>query len=189
MALSGYNKKIIFGWAFSVLLIAGLAWAIKSQSDFTIDTLKEWIRSWGFWSPVFFILIFQIRIVFFIPMSVMVTIAGVLWGLPGLIYVISAVFLCASFEFLIARYFFREKIERRLKGKVKKIRGTIEKHGFVSVVLVRVIPNIMFDMQNMILAVTKVRYGDYIVATLLGMLPACFILVFAGDSLSSYMLK
>ncbi|MBU0469086.1 MAG: VTT domain-containing protein, partial [Candidatus Omnitrophica bacterium] len=85
--------------------------------------------------------------------------------------------------FLFARYFGRELVEKHLKGKIQDLDEKIEKHGFLTVLLIRLIPNLPWDVQNLSLGLTKVRFRDYFLATLIGIMPGSFAFVFFGSSL------
>jgi len=86
-------------------------------------------------------------------------------------------------EFLIARYFARRTIEKFLKGKILNINEKIEKHGFLTVLLIRIVPNVAWDIQNLSLGLTRVKFRDYFLATLIGIMPGSFAFVFFGSSL------
>jgi uncharacterized membrane protein YdjX (TVP38/TMEM64 family) len=59
----------------------------------------------------------------------------------------------------------------------------IEKHGFLTVLLIRLIPNVAWDIQNLSLGLTKVKFRDYFFATLIGIIPGSFAFVYFGSSL------
>jgi len=111
--------------------------------------------------------------------------AGVIWGLKGLIYLLIAANISAIAEFLIARYFAREAVEKLIKGKISHIDKAIERRGFVTVLLIRLIPNVAWDIQNLGLGLTKVKFRDYFLATLIGIIPGSFALVYFGSSFIS----
>lgn len=51
--------------------------------------------------------------------------------------------------------------------------------------LVRLIPNVAWDIQNLALGLTKVKFRDYFSATFIGIMPASFALVYFGSSFIS----
>jgi len=91
----------------------------------------------------------------------------------------------AMAEFLIARYFARDAVEKMVKGKMKGVDEAIEKRGFLTVLLIRLIPNVAWDIQNLGLGVTKVKFRDYFFATLIGIIPGSFAFVYLGSSFIS----
>ncbi len=154
-------------------------------SKITLGSFKETIHGFGVWGPVIYIVIYIIRPIILFPAAILSAAAGVIWGVEGLIYLLIAANLSAVGEFLAARHFAREPVERFLKGKLRNFDEALEKRGFITVLLIRLIPNIPWDFQNLGLGLTKVKFRDYFWATFLGIMPGSFALVYFGSSLIS----
>ena len=56
----------------------------------------------------------------------------------------------------------------------------------MTVLWVRLIPNVAYDIQNYSLGLTKVRLKDYFLATFFGIIPGTFGFVYLGYSLSDF---
>jgi uncharacterized membrane protein YdjX (TVP38/TMEM64 family) len=98
-------------------------------------------------------------------------------GMSGLI-------LGALCGFGLGRELTGEKLENisrsPLFGRVKaKIRGG----GVGTVVVVRLVPIAPFTVMNMLLGVLRVRTGDFVLGTFLGLLPGFLLSIFIGDRL------
>lgn len=154
-------------------------------SGITIESFKAKIDSFGIWGPVVYIVLYVFRPLVLFPAAVFSASAGAIWGLNGLLYLLIGANLSALAEFLTARYFARHLVERLVRGKFSGIDQSIEKNGFVTVLLIRLIPNVPWDIQNLALGLTKVRFRDYALATFLGILPGSFALVYFGSSFIS----
>ncbi|PIQ89356.1 MAG: TVP38/TMEM64 family protein, partial [Candidatus Omnitrophica bacterium CG11_big_fil_rev_8_21_14_0_20_42_13] len=154
-------------------------------SNITVESFKEKIDSFGIWGPVIYIILYVFRPLILFPAAVFSASAGAIWGLKGLIYLLIGANLSAIAEFIIARYFAREAVEKLIKGKFSGIDKQIEKRGFITVLLIRLIPNVAWDIQNLALGLTKVKLRDYVLATLIGILPGSFALVYFGSSFIS----
>ena len=76
-------------------------------------------------------------------------------------------------------------MEKFLKGKIGNFDEAIEKRGFITVLLIRLIPNVPWDFQNLGLGLTKVKFQDYFWATFIGIMPGSFALVYFGSSFIS----
>ncbi len=137
----------------------------------------------GMWAPVFYVLLYMIRPLVLLPAAIVSASAGYIWGpAKGFIILTVAANLAANLEFIFARYVARESVSRFLKGKMAKIDKKIERHGFLTVLLIRLIPNAPWDVQNLTLGLTEVKHRDYFVATLIGMMPGSFALVLGGEA-------
>jgi len=155
-------------------------------SNVSVESFKEKIHSFGIWGPVIYIVFYLIRPLILFPAGVLSASAGVIWGTAkGLLIVQIAAYISATAEFFIARYFARDSVEKLVKGKMKGVDEAIEKRGFVTVLLIRLIPNVAWDIQNLGLGITKVKFRDYFLATVIGILPGSFVFVYFGDSFIS----
>ena len=150
-----------------------------SEEDF-----KKWVEGMGLWGPIVYIIVYVFRPLILFPAGVLSATAGIIWGTwLGFFYLQIAANISSTVEFLFARYFARNAIEKKLGGKIKNLDEKIEKHGFLTVLLIRLIPNVAWDIQNLSLGLTKVKFRDYFFATLIGIMPGSFAFVFFGSSL------
>jgi len=155
-------------------------------SSVSVDAFKERIDSYGVWGPVAYIFFYLIRPLILFPAGILSASAGVIWGAgQGLMIVLIAAYISAVAEFLIARYFAREAVEKMAKGRMRGIDQAIEKRGFITVLLIRLIPNLPWDAQNLGLGITKVSFRDYFWATVIGIIPGSFAFVYLGASFIS----
>jgi len=152
-------------------------------SQISSDEFKQKIDSFGIWGPIVYIIFYILRPLILFPAALLSASAGAIWGLKGFIYLQIAANLSSTAEFFIARYFARDAVSKLVKGKATKIDEAIEKRGFLTVLLIRLIPNVAWDIQNLSLGLTKVKFRDYFLATLIGIMPGSFALVYFGSSL------
>lgn len=176
--------KILF-----VLLILGSIFLITRYlkldfSHITEEEFRNWVKSLGLWGPVIYIVVYALRPLIFFPASILSAAAGVIWGpVWGFLILQIAANISSAAEFFAARYFARDFIQSKLKGKIVNLNEKILRHGFLTVLLIRLIPNVAWDIQNLSLGLTKVRAMDYFLATLIGIMPGSFAIVFFGSSL------
>ena len=170
----------------------GGLWLQLRRRDHVIDTLlltpqrvREFLLGYGFWAPVVYIMFYIIRPLVFFPAGILSISGGLAFGpLFGTVYTMIGATLCALWEFLFARAFGRKAVSKFLKGKIAELDRGIEKHGFMTVLWVRLIPSVAYDMQNFGFGLTKVKLRDYFWATLLGIMPGTFAFVYLGSSLT-----
>lgn len=182
---SPWGKLIIVVAVLAAIFLA-LRYFNIDFSNVTVESFKEKIDSFGIWGPGIYIIFYLVRPLILFPAGVLSASAGVIWGAgKGLLFVLIAAYISATTEFLIARYFARDAVEKMVKGKMKGIDRAIEKRGFLTVLLIRLIPNVAWDIQNLGLGVTKVKFRDYLLATLIGIIPGSFAFVYLGASFIS----
>lgn len=169
----------ILGGVFVLLRFLGINFSGVSEEEF-----RGWVKSLGVWGPILYIIVYVLRPLILFPAGVLSAAAGVIWGTAlGFFYLQIAANISSTAEFLIARYFARGVVEKYLKGRLVTLDKKIEKHGFLTVLMIRLIPNVAWDIQNFSLGLTKVKFRDYFIATLIGIMPGSFAFVFFGASL------
>jgi len=91
--------------------------------------------------------------------------------------------LGASLAFGVARYLGKDFTDKILKGRFKKIYEydkKLEDKGFITILFLRLVPLFPFNGLNFALGLTKVRFKDFLLATLIGIIPGSFVLVNIG---------
>ncbi|MCK5706413.1 MAG: TVP38/TMEM64 family protein [Candidatus Aureabacteria bacterium] len=153
-------------------------------SNVSEEEFKNWVEGMGVWGPIVYIIVYLLRPLILFPAGVLSAAAGIIWGTwLGFFYLQIAANISSTAEFLFARYFARNAIEKKFGERIKALDEKIEKHGFLTVLLIRLIPNVAWDIQNLSLGLTKVSFRDYFIATLIGIMPGSFAFVFFGSSL------
>ena len=176
----------------SVLLFFGLICLLLRSfnidyTKITPEALRNKILSFGIWAPIIYIIFYTLRPLVLFPAGVFSMVGGLAFGpLFGTIYIVIGATICAVVEFFIARISGRSAVAKFMKGKVASIDEAIEKHGFKTVLLVRLIPNVAYDIQNYSLGLTKVRFCDYLIATFLAIIPGSFAFAYLGHSLTDF---
>src|SRR5262249_10410331 len=174
------NGKIILIVALGVATGIGFFF-LPVRQWFT--QLEGYVQSLGSVGPLVVILAYIICTVFFIPGSAITIGSGTLFGLKtGFLVVVIGANLGALCSFLLARTFLREKVARWADGnpKFRSLDQAIGKQGFKMVLLTRLSPIFPFVLLNYFLGLTAVRTRAYVLANLLGMLPATFLFVYIG---------
>jgi uncharacterized membrane protein YdjX (TVP38/TMEM64 family) len=85
--------------------------------------------------------------------------------------------------FLIGRYVARQRVAARLARypKFKAVDEAVAHEGWKIVVLTRLSPLFPFNLLNYAFGLTKVRVGDYVVASWVGTLPGTIVYVYLGS--------
>jgi len=150
-----------------------------------LGALRDWIEGLGPWGPVAFFFLYAAAVVAAIPGSVLTVLAGTLFGsVLGVVVVIHAATLGASLAFLIARYFARDAIARRLatNERFQRLDRLTEEHGAIIVALTRLVPLFPFNLLNYGFGLTRVPFWTYVFWSYLCMLPATILFVVGADA-------
>ena len=170
------------------LFLLGLVWALKASgldlTKVTPERVRDFVLSFGVWAPAIYLLSYAQPLVP-LPASLMTGLAGAAFGRGwGFLAALAGATLRAATEFLVARLLGRDAVAKLLKGKAAALDQTIGDNSFKAVLLIRLIPNVPFDLQNYGLGFSQVKFLPYVMATFLGMIPGCFAFVYLGESLT-----
>jgi uncharacterized membrane protein YdjX (TVP38/TMEM64 family) len=138
----------------------------------------------GIWAPVVFILFYAVGACLFVPGTLLTAIGAAVFGpYRGFIYVWLGAMLGAAAAFLIGRYLGRDFASSLIGPRLRKYDEAIEKNGFAAVLYLRLV-YFPFTPMNFGMGLTKVRFGDYLLGTGLGILVGTFIFTFFIGTLS-----
>lgn len=150
-----------------------------------LPRFAAWVDSLGPFGPLVFVIGYAGAVVAFVPGSLPSLVGGAIFGLGrGVALVFVAATLGACLAFLVSRHLVRGSIERRIAGNPRfaAIDRAIEKEGRRIVFLLRLSPVFPFSLLNYALGLTRVRFVDYLVASV-GMLPGTLLYVYYGHVL------
>jgi pyruvate/2-oxoglutarate dehydrogenase complex dihydrolipoamide dehydrogenase (E3) component/uncharacterized membrane protein YdjX (TVP38/TMEM64 family) len=173
------NKTIIFLLVLAAIVAGVLFLPVRQW----FMEFESYVKSLGAVGPVVVILVYVLCTVLFVPGSAITVGAGTLFGLKtGFVVVVLGANLGALCSFLLARSFLREKISAwaAANPRFRSLDQAIGSQGFKMVLLTRLSPVFPFVLLNYFLGLTAVRAGAYVLANLIGMLPATFLFVYIG---------
>jgi uncharacterized membrane protein YdjX (TVP38/TMEM64 family) len=169
--------RILLG-ALAVALLLALGRAVGGY----VEPFRRWIQELGALAPVVFVLGYALGVLV-APGSALTLAGGAIFGVAkGTALVFVAAVLGSSAAFLIARYFARGFVEHRIAGNPQfaAIDRAIGREGRKIAFLLRLSPAIPFTLLNYALGLTRVRFPDYLLASL-GMIPGTLLYVYLGS--------
>lgn len=170
----------IFYFIYKDQILEGLS--ILSKGNIT--EMKDWIHSWGILAPIISILFMIIQAVAAPLPSFIITgangiVFGVFWGI--VISWIGAM-LGALLTFYLAKWFGKKIInEKDRENKwIKKMDHFNGKHGFLIILLARIIPVVSFDLISYAAGLSRMKTSTFLLATGIGMIPGTVIYTILG---------
>ncbi|MBK8236150.1 MAG: TVP38/TMEM64 family protein [Deltaproteobacteria bacterium] len=156
-----------------VLLLAVVVLVLTSDlsSDLSGPVLRDRLLSWGPWGPIAFVVAFALLQPFGLSAHVFIIAASLVWSpLPGaaLSWLGATAAGCVAFGF--ARWMGRGWVQSRLPSRLVRWDQRLADHGFRTVLVLRLLFFTLGPMQLM-LGVSKVRFGAFVLGTMLGVLP------------------
>ncbi|QQY80079.1 putative membrane protein YdjX (TVP38/TMEM64 family) [Keratinibaculum paraultunense] len=179
------NRNRKFKILFGIIFILMFTYLIVSLNIFNKENLFDFFttgkESKGF--GIFYIVAITLLMVFFVPISWFSALGAFLFGWRGYIYIIIGGMLASILAFYIAKLFREDVIKLVSKVYYRKERDVsleevsrqIEKHGMGYVFFMRSMPFIPFSVANYVSGLSSISLKDYILGTILGLVPGQFI--------------
>ncbi|HET6725978.1 MAG TPA: FAD-dependent oxidoreductase [Gammaproteobacteria bacterium] len=120
-----------------------------------------------------------------LPGAALMTLAGgAIFGFAvGVVLVSFASSIGATCAFLIARFLFRDAVQRRFGDKLRMINRGVEKDGAFYLFTLRLVPLFPFFIINIVMALTPIRTLTFYAVSQIGMLAGTLVYVNAGTQL------
>ena len=164
-----WTPLILLGTVVIVLVVAG-----SLDLGTRIAELRAWIASLGHAGPLVFVGLYVVAVVAALPGSALTISGGILFGsVWGVVLVSAGSTIGASLAFLISRYLAREPAARWLakNERFQKLDRMTEQHGWIIVLLTRLVPIFPFNLLNYGFGLTGVRFRTYVLWSWIGMIP------------------
>ncbi|HEY5609992.1 MAG TPA: TVP38/TMEM64 family protein [Thermoanaerobaculia bacterium] len=154
---------------------------------FDPSAVAMWLKSVGdqWWAPLAFIALYSIFNVLLVPGTILSLTAGVVWGwLVGGLWVLAASTVGSAIPYFIARSG-APWVERRIRKRAGKLYDQLQREGFTTLLLMRLIPIVPYTVLNYAAGLASISPRDYLLATFLGTMPAIFIFTYLADSIAA----
>lgn len=97
----------------------------------------------------------------------------------------AATMVSACFEFWLARRLGAGRVSKMTGDLVSRFMDMIERHGFWTSLIVRIVPTGPFVVVNMAAGVTGMRFNAFALGTMIGILPKIITIAFFGEGIQS----
>ncbi len=164
-----------------LLILAGIALAIVWRHALDPRALQDWVAASPF-SPLAFIALQVVAsLLFVVPRTVLGVAAGLVFGFVwGTVWALAGAVAGAAAGFALVRWFGIGGVLDVSPGIGRMVRRA-EHGGWRAVAIVRLAP-VPHSLANTLLAMTSVRWRDYLLGSLGGMLPMTLVQVDIGAS-------
>lgn len=166
----------------AIILVASIIVFVVFFRGYLDDTkLEQWILSMGIFAPVIFFILCSVGPVFFLPGAMLTMLGGAIFGpIEGALYSLCGATVGASVAFLIARHLAADWVERKVKGRLRRLSDGVEREGWRFVAFVRLVPLFPFNLLNYALGLTRINFFHYFFASLIFMGPGAFAYAYFG---------
>lgn len=165
----------------ALLLVGAMALAFAYRARLDAAALESWVDAAGAAGPLLFMGLYAIATVLFLPGAVLTLAGGALFGpVWGTLYSLLGATSGAALAFLVARYLAADWVRPRLQGLPARLVEGVEAEGWRFVAFTRLVPLFPFNLLNYALGLTRIPFLQYLVATLVFMLPGAIAYTYLG---------
>ena len=168
----GQKRLQKYGLYLVILLFVGLYALSKYMglTDWDIENIRIQVEKTRFWSPIFYIAIFAVGEFIHIPGIVFVAVGILVYGkLLGFVLTFIASVVSVCFSFLVIRAIGGKPLSQIERPFFKKILAKLDRYP-IRVVLILRLFLFLAPALNCTLALTNVRFRDYLIGSALGLL-------------------
>lgn len=179
-------KRIKFG-IFILLILVGVFTVYINRSaihNLDIESLVETIRGKSYLSVVIYLGIYVIKPLLLItPSNIVALVGGGLFGpVKGFILTMTGFAISGTIAFYLARLLGRDFVEGILKKRFNKLENIMKESGFKYLFILRLPPIIPYDPLSYVCGLTNISYKDFILASLIGVIPETICYSIIGTS-------
>lgn len=181
--------KLLAGALAATLALLAVAWAVWGRGPFQLDAnsalgILERAEELP-WTPALVIGLYLIACTIGIPVTLLVAATAVVFGpFAGFVYALAGSVGSAVLGFLIGRRLGGGLLRRFSRGRIQRISNGLQKQGFLSVAVVRMVPIAPFVVVNLVAGAMRLRLADFTIGTAAGMLPGIAVLSSVGSSIA-----
>lgn len=174
------RSRVVIG-TFLLALIVWLWWMLPVAV--WVDTIRVWILRLGAIGLVAFVFLYILITVVLGPASALTLAAGYAYGAWGFPLVVGSATLAAAIAFLLGRYVAQDRVNHWISKdpRLQSLNRAVSDEGWRVVGLMRLSPLIPYGMQNYLFSMTQVRFVPFVLATLIGIMPATALYVYIGS--------
>jgi len=144
-------------------------------------TIIHWINTLGFVAPIFFLVLYCLATILFLPTMVLTLAGGALFGpILGTLFSLLGASLGAACAFCISRYWVFDWVAAKKNKRINKLITGVERRGWQFVALLRIVPLVPFNLVNYGLGITRIKFSHYIITTLIFLIPTEIVSTYCG---------
>jgi uncharacterized membrane protein YdjX (TVP38/TMEM64 family) len=123
-------------------------------------------------TPLLVIVAFVIGCLLMVPVMLLIAVTGLVFGLfPGALYALAGTVCAAVAGYALGAMLGRDTVRRLLGARLHRLSRRVARHGTVAMILIRLLPLAPFGVVNMACGASHIRLRDYLLGTVIGILP------------------
>lgn len=185
-----FKAMLLAALLITVLAIVRFSPLAQHLRVSNMQTLQQELSEFGGLAPVVFLVGGALVITLGVPRAVVSILGGLAFGLLwGIVMALAAALLGSTVIFLLTKWLGRPLFKQKVGGYLRAIENHSKTDGFLLVVILRQLP-LTSLLINVLIGLTSISMGPFILGSVVGLLPEILIFVLFGSSLQeSFVLR
>lgn len=173
------RRLLLLGMLLATCTLAGALAGTTSPAG-----LQDAFVGSGLLGAVALALLYAALTVALVPGSALTIAAGAIFGpVFGTLVSFAGALLGATGAFAIARRTARASLEQVQGERVARVQQRLREHGLLSIVALRLVPLVPFNVLNYLAGASAIRARDYVAGTAVGIIPGAIAFATLGGSI------
>lgn len=168
-----------------VLLALALAWRFTGLAEAAAsDRVAAFLtaHTHGPWGPVLVVVAFVLGSAVSFPVTILMLATAATFGpVKGGLCSALGIAVSAPINYWVGARFGQEPLARLMGARWDSLRERLRSRGVLAVAAIRVLPVAPFTLINLAAGASAIRFGDFLLGTMLGMLPGLVVASVLGD--------
>ncbi|MER2997736.1 TVP38/TMEM64 family protein [Pontibacter populi] len=158
-------------------------WQVLTSGD--KQRISEWVSQFGFWGP-FFIVLAMIAQMFLLVVNVvlLMLVAIIAYGpVWGSVIAVAAVLVSSTIGYIIGKSVGEAGVSKLIGAKAeRKVSEFMDEYGIWAIIIARISPFLSNDAVSFVAGFATMRYWQFILATIAGIVPLTVLLAWLGEN-------
>ncbi len=169
-------RRLIGLGAFAIALAAlAIAWRWTPLREWiNLASLVELARQLEDlpFTPIAVMVSYVLAGLVMMPITLLIAVTGIVFGpVEGFFYAMAGTLLSGATTYGVGWWMGRDTVRRLVGPRINRLSRHIAKQGILAMVIIRMLPVAPYTVVNMIAGASHIRFQDYMIGTLIGMLP------------------
>lgn len=174
-------RFLLLGGIVLGVAVLAVSWRFTSLGEYlNLGSLVHWGKRIGTLplAPLIVLAGYVIAAVMSVPITVLIAATGLVYGAwPGMAYALVGTILSAAATYGIGVSLGRDAVRRLAGARANRLSERIGKRGIVTMMVLRLLPIAPFTIVNLVAGASHIGLRDYLIGTVLGMLPGIVLTV------------
>jgi uncharacterized membrane protein YdjX (TVP38/TMEM64 family) len=177
------TRALVLGLTLACLglTVAGAYWL----GSLDRSVLAHWLNQHGWGAPLLYVLVYIIFTFLLLPSTPINLLGGAVFGVFwGTVWTTIGAVLAAVVCFWFSRTLGRNFVQRRFGQRWQQFDREIAAGGLFYMVALRLLPLLPYGLVNFGAGVSRVKFRDYLLGTVIGTTPGLLPFILMGDGLT-----